>query len=273
MARVEPSNYAILDEAGAAASMFYPRTDLWPPTNGARDELIEVEPGIRVGARFYGTDPQRPTLLYFHGNGEIASDYDDISSIYEDRGMNLFVAEFRGYGASNGTPSVRALVADAHPIAARFHALLDAEGYSGPRWVMGRSMGAGPALEVAAQASEGFSGLIIESGAGNVRRSLERHGLLDTERGALLARAHESKIAGITLPTLIIHGQYDELVPLGSAHELFDLLTATPRQLVTIPDAGHNDLLWVGEQLYFDSICAFIEAASAALEEKPPAES
>ncbi|MCC6237114.1 MAG: alpha/beta hydrolase [Dehalococcoidia bacterium] len=264
MAYLEPSDYRILDEAGAPASMFYPRDDLWPATNGARDQLIEVASGISVGARFFGANPEWPTLLYFHGNGEIASDYDDISSIYEDRGMNLFVAEFRGYGASGGIPTVEALVGDAHPIASAFHAFLDVEGYTGARWIMGRSMGAQAALEAAAQAPTRFGGLIIESGAGNIRRSLERYGLLDTERGGLLAKAHDEKIASIALPTLIIHGQYDDLVPLARAHELFELMTVEPRQLVTIPEAGHNDLLWVGEQLYFDSIVAFIEAARVA---------
>ena len=264
MAYLEPSDYRILDEAGAPASMFFPRDDLWPATNGARDELIEVGPGVSIGARFFGASPEWPTLLYFHGNGEIASDYDDIASIYEDRGMNLLVAEFRGYGASGGTPTVESLVADAHPIAAAFHALLDAEGYTGARWIMGRSMGAQPALEVASQAPSRFSGLIVESGAGNIRRSLERYGLLDTERGGLLAKAHDEKIASIALPTLIIHGQYDDLVPLARAHELFELMTVEPRQLVTIPEAGHNDLLWVGETLYFDSIVSFIEAARVA---------
>ncbi len=264
MPYVEPSEYAILDEAGAAASMFFPRDDLWPPTNGARDHHVEVAQDVRIGVRFFGSDPTWPTLLYFHGNGEIASDYDDIASIYEDRGMNLLVAEFRGYGASNGIPTVEALIGDAHALARSFHAFLDGEGYGGPRWVMGRSLGAHPALEVAAHAAEGFAGLIIESGAGNIRRALERYGLLDTERGGLLAKAHEAKISAIALPTLIIHGQFDELVPLATAHELFDLMTATPRKLVTIPEAGHNDLLWVGETLYFDSMREFIDGGVSA---------
>ncbi len=260
MPHLDPADYAILDEAGAPANMFFPRDDLWPVSNGARDEQFEVAPGIMIGARFFGSDPAWPTLLFFHGNGEIASDYDDISSIYEDRGINLLVAEFRGYGTSGGVPTVASLVGDADIVARAFHAFLDAEGYTGPRWIMGRSLGAHAAVEVAAQAAAGFTGLIIESGATNVRRSLERYGLLDTERGGLLARAHEAKIGSITMPTLIIHGQYDDLVPISAAHELFDLLTSsTPRKLVTIPEAGHNDLLFLGEQLYFDSIREFLD--------------
>jgi pimeloyl-ACP methyl ester carboxylesterase len=238
--------------------MFYPRTDLYPPTNGATDHFIEVEPGVRLGARFYGVNPEWPSLLYFHGNGEIASDYDDISALYQDHDINLFVGDFRGYGASTGHPTVATLVSDAHPAVEAFHALLDGLGYSRRRFVMGRSLGAHPALEVAARAGERFEGLIIESGASNIRRSLERYGLLDTELGGRLARAHEEKLASITLPALIIHGEYDELVPLETAHQLFDLLQQAPRKLVTIPEAGHNDLLWAGERLYFGAIAELV---------------
>ena len=263
MTESDVADYSLLDEAGAALTMFYPRTDLYPPTNGASDHFIEVQPGVRLGARFYGVDPAWPTLLFFHGNGEIASDYDDISAIYNDRQLNLFVVDFRGYGASTGHPTVASLVGDAHAAVEGFHALLDGLGYAPDRYVMGRSLGAHPALEVASRAAERFSGLIIESGAGNIRRALNRYGLLDTEVGGRLARAHEAKVASITLPTLIIHGEHDELVPLESAHELFDALVLAERKLVTIPGAGHNDLLWVGERLYFDSIAELVASTKA----------
>ena len=66
-----------------------------------------------MGARFYASERSRPTLLYFHGNGEIASDHDDIAPLDHEIGLNLFVAEFRGYGSSGGRPSVAGLIADA----------------------------------------------------------------------------------------------------------------------------------------------------------------
>ena len=258
MSREPTPDYALLDRAGATGQMFYPRPELYPPPAGAADHAIEVEPGVHVSARFYLLDRSRPTLLYFHGNGEIASDHDGIAPLYHEAGINLFVAEFRGYGNSNGSPSLANLVGDAHAVLAYFHTLLDGQSFSGARCVMGRSLGSHPALELAANGAERLSGLIIESGAASMGRMLERAGLDGTSEGDALGTAHEAKIRSIRLPALIIHGEQDELIPLSRAAELYELLEATERTRVTIPNAGHNDLLYVGQQQYFDAIHQFV---------------
>ena len=101
-------DYALLDGAGAAGSIFFPRPDPGPPPTGASDHLIEVEPGVSVAARFYVLGPSHPTVLFFHGNGEVVGDHDNFAPLYHEAGLNLFVAEFRGYGKSGGRPSVAA---------------------------------------------------------------------------------------------------------------------------------------------------------------------
>ena len=257
MTAEDTPNYALLDDVSYVGTMFHPRPDDRPPPPGATDHLIEVEPGISLGARLYPTDPAGPSLLYFHGNGEVVSDHDGIAPLYHEIGVNLFVVEFRGYGRSNGEPTVAGLIGDAIPAAEYFHRLLDDAGYSSARYIMGRSLGAGPALEAAANAPR-FRGLILESGAGNIRRNLERRGLIDTELGARLAAAHEAKVRRISLPALIIHGEVDTLVPLSTAEATRDLLTSTEPRLEIIPRAGHNDLLWVGRDQYFRVIAEFI---------------
>ncbi len=254
-------DYALLDASGQSASIFFPRRDVTSPPPGSADVQLPVEPGVAVAARWYAFDPGAPTVLYFHGNGEVASDHDDIAPLYKNIGLNLFVAEFRGYGASNGHPSIANLVSDAHPVVERFHELLDEQGFAAERYVMGRSLGSHPALEIAANLDERFRGLIIESGAANLRRMALRMGV-DPEDGAegqALVEAHEAKIRGIRLPVLILHGQRDDLVPLETAVQLNDLLEGTERELVVIPGAGHNDILFVGYQQYFDSIAQFVE--------------
>ena len=120
---------------------------------------------------------------------------------------------------------------------------------------MGRSLGSQPALEVAARDGDRFHGVIIESGGGSIRRMLDRLGLAGSEEGERLAAAHEAKIRSIRLPALLLHGEYDNL---DRAAELHDLLAGTQRDLVVIPGAGHNDILWLGQRQYFEAIRSFV---------------
>ena len=256
-------DYSLLDSGGLSQMIFYPRRDPSRPPEQAEDHLFEIAPGTHLGARLYISNPANPTILYFHGNGEVAGDHDGIAPFYYHEETNLCVVEFRGYGKSTGTPSFATLVADGPTSAELFHRLLDSRGFSEHRFVMGRSLGSQPALEVAARASGRFRGLIIESGAGAIRGMLSRVGLdPDDGAGAELAAAHDEKIRSVELPALIIHGEQDELVPAARALELRELLGSGERELVIIPGAGHNDLLWRGQREYFGALGAFVRRHS-----------
>src|SRR5260221_971541 len=65
-----------------------PRSTLFPYTTLFRS-LLEVAPGVRLGARLYAADTAFPTIIYFHGNGEVAGDHDDIAKFYFSAGVNL----------------------------------------------------------------------------------------------------------------------------------------------------------------------------------------
>jgi fermentation-respiration switch protein FrsA (DUF1100 family) len=63
----------------------------------------------------------------------------------------------------------------------------------------------------------------------------------------------------ISIPTLIIHGENDTLIPLQEAKDLYRILRSEEKQLVIIPSANHNDIMAVGFQKYFKSLQQFIE--------------
>jgi len=252
-------DYALLDRRGLARGLFYPRRDTSSPPRGALDHRVDVADGVQVACRFYASDRSHPSLLFFHGNGEIASDYDMIAPAYHEIGANLFVADYRGYGASDGEPSFASLISDAHPVASRFQALLDGEGFSGRRFVMGRSLGGLPAAELAATAGQRFEGLIIESSAPGLTRIRQRAGIdaSDSEIAGLV-EAHARRLAAIRLPVLQIHGEWDEIVPLQHGIAFHEELATDAKQLVIIPQAGHNDIGWIGRELYFEALAGFI---------------
>ncbi len=257
----EPPEYAVVEGTEAAHRGFFPTLRRSPLPAGATDLRVPAAPGVEIGCRFHPGRPDGGNLLFFHGNGETVYDYDDIARLFTDLGLNLFLADYRGYGSSTGAPSFPSMLADAHTILAAFESLLTERGLAGPRFVMGRSMGGHSAVELAAHHPDTLSGLILESSAPNISRLLEYLEEIGDQAGAAtLSRLHNAKVQAITLPILAIHGERDELIPIGRAVEFFDLLTTPNKHLERIPRAGHNDILWVGTDQYLQAVRAFTQA-------------
>jgi alpha-beta hydrolase superfamily lysophospholipase len=161
----ETPDYGLIDRAGGGSGIFYPRPDGSAPPRGAEDLAIDVGAGVTLGGRLYAFDPTFATILYFHGNGEVVGDHDEVAPMYGQVGANLLVVDFRGYGQSGDDPRSPRLSRTV-PGSAAVPRVARPAAPSRTRLVMGRSLGAHPALEIAANASDGFAGLIIESGAG-----------------------------------------------------------------------------------------------------------
>lgn len=263
------SPYSWLDRPEVLGMVFYPRHDPSPPPPGAEDHLVPVAPGVAVSLRCYLQEKAAASLLLFHGNGEVAADYDGIAPFYWRLGIELWVADYRGYGRSNGTPSFSAMMADAHAIFRYWQQALPSRGLGLAGFIMGRSLGTYSALELAMSYPERLRGLIIESGSANPLRLLRFLGIpleppqLQEMEGARLAR-----LGSLKVPLLVIHGERDSLVPLGEAVDLYQRAASPRKELVVIPGAGHNDLLFLGLELYFSALGQFIQDGG---EEPPPA--
>jgi len=256
--------HPILDQPQIQRVLFYPRQDdeLDLRVPGARRVAVKVEPGIHTGGRVYPAAPDAPLILFFHGNGEIAADYDDIALAYTRLGISLLVMDYRGYGTSDGEPAASHLLADAVAAFEATGRICAENGLSPTRlYAMGRSLGSTAAIEVAVRAGERIAGLIIESGFADTFALLARLGApvqgADEDRDGF---GNAAKIASITTRTLIIHGQVDLLIPASDARELYRRSAAPDKQLVLIPDAGHNDLMWVGMTQYMEAVRAFVKS-------------
>ena len=128
-------------------------------------------------------------------------------------------------------------------------------------FVMGRSLGSAAAIEVARHHQEAIAGLIIESGFADTFGLLARLGVilkdLDETQDVF---SNLTKIGQISLPTLVIHGQADMLIPASEGVALYEGSVApdNEKRLVVIPGAGHNDLLALGAAIYFEAIRDFV---------------
>jgi alpha-beta hydrolase superfamily lysophospholipase len=252
----------LYDHTDIVQRLFFPRREFVEDTDQpqAKNYSIEVATGISIVCRFYPTRENAPNILFFHGNGETAPDYDYVAPVYRKLGLNLFVTDYRGYGMSDGNPTCSAMIRDAHPLFQGFVAFLNAHKLPGNRYVMGRSLGSAPAIEIAWHHQEQLHGLIVESGFASARNQLKRIGMAyliqDSENP--VGFGNDLKIGEVLIPTLIIHGEGDEIIPVEEGRTLYDLAGTSRKSSLFIPRAGHNDLMMLGLDAYMGAIETFI---------------
>lgn len=256
------TDYSKIDRPEFLQFIFHPRAEAPSPLpGGAFDVDIQVDSDVTLGCRFYGTDQQSPTILYFHGNGETVNDHNEIAYKYNQFGINLFVATYRGYGWSNGTPTVASTLADAKVIYSFVLNWLSENNYTSSLFVMGRSLGSASAIEIASQEDANIKALILESGFADLAPLATSLGIdvsaLDfTEADGFNNKA---KMELIETPTYILHGQKDSLIPISEAEKLQSYCAARSKQFHIIPGAEHNTMISTAGDIYFQEIKKYID--------------
>ncbi|MHB8110466.1 MAG: alpha/beta hydrolase [Syntrophorhabdaceae bacterium] len=253
------SGLAQYDRPEILYRLFFPRREIAPDTPRAQNHFVEVAPGVSICCRFYKARTDGPNIIYFHGNGEIAADYDYMAPVYADRGINLFVTDYRGYGGSGGSPTCTSMIEDSHPLFRFFVALLKDNGYTGNIVVMGRSLGSAPAIELAYRYQDEIKGLIIESGFAGARNQIGRLGVeyLFEDNAEPIGFGNDIKIKDVKTPTLILHGEWDDIIPAAEGRTLYETSGSRKKSCLFIPNAGHNDIMMHGLKAYMDKITEF----------------
>ena len=198
-------------------------------------------PGAELHCWHAPAPPGAPTLVHFHGNGEVVADYlHDFGAAFVHQGWGALFAEFRGYGGSTGTPALVGMLADAL-------AIFDAAELDPARTVVyGRSVGSIYALHLAA--ARPVRALVLESGiAAPLERVLLRAhpAELGCTLAALEAEAadqldHRRKLQAVSGEVLVLHTVADHLVGFDNAERLAAWSGGT---LVPLTPGDHNSIL------------------------------
>ena len=156
-------------------------------------------------------------------------------------GMGLLAIEYRGYASSTGSPSERGLKLDGEAA----YAAAIASGVAPERIVpLGESLGSGVAVALAARHKVGA--LVLDSPYSSIADVAAaaywfvpvRALLRDPFRNDLL-------IGSVNVPTLIVHGTKDAVVPIRFGEKLFALANP-PKEFWRVEGAVH---LALGERL------------------------
>jgi len=222
--------------------------------------FVDVSEDVRLCCKYYTGNASSPSVLYFHGNDETVLTQSDFGARFVEMGINLFVTDYRGYGISDGTPTLTNLFQDCHKIWDYFKKIVKKEKFNPAVFLMGRSLGSLPAVELAFHYPAEFKGLILESGSAMNFKSV--WGTVDPAELQKLNAAkfyNKDKIKEITIPTLVIHGDDDKLMPLEIGKALYNLSGTQDKKLVVIAGGGHSNLREVGYDEYYQVIEDFVK--------------
>jgi hypothetical protein len=266
MIDISKVDYSSFDSPMISASLFYPRTE-WGAA--ADDEAVEsivipVEKDVVVGARLHMAGDEAATILFFHGNGEIVADYDDLGPVYTDMDINFLPVDYRGYGRSTGRPTVTAIMQDCHSVFAYIKSHLTKKGYNGPVIVMGRSLGSAPALELAFHYRDEIDGLIIDSGFAYAGPLLGLFGINMQALGISEEQGFRNldKMRSFDKPTLVIHAEFDHIIPFSEGRLLFEASPSRHKKFLKVVGANHNDIFSHGMSAYLESVKWLVDKSS-----------
>jgi fermentation-respiration switch protein FrsA (DUF1100 family) len=104
---------ALLDHPLVTERYFFPRR-VPPLATHCVDVAVD---GAVLACAAHRPHVSAPTLVFFHGNGEVVADYvPDYAEAFASVGLDTFFAEYRGYGASTGTPALVRMLDDVEPV-------------------------------------------------------------------------------------------------------------------------------------------------------------
>lgn len=244
---------------GAGFIMFFEDSFIYFPEKGGvgaspgEEVDLTCSDGVKIHGWYAGNPEAKVSVLFFHGNaGNIEHRRDVIRQLRESP-ANVLAIDYRGYGKSEGKPSEEGLYLDARAA----YDWLRAKTPAAKLVVFGKSLGAGPACELAAQVP--VDGLIVQSAFTSAPDMSSRVMSLFPARWFMRTKFDNlSKVRKATCPKLFIHSRGDEIVPFEMGERLF-AEAAPPKESAWYDEADHNGLIDRYGMRYYRRIGEFLE--------------
>lgn len=232
---------------------------------GAELLRFDTASGVRVVALFgpalerlgkpMADASSRPTMLFFYGNGDCLAQTVDLFEQFRRKGVNVAVADYAGYGMSEGSPSESGCRETA--LALYDHVASRSDVDASRLFVVGWSLGSGVAIDLATlrpvagiAAISPFTSLV----------DMARRTYPFVPASWLVSHRFDSEVKLRTLhcPLFLAHGRRDGTIPFDMSERLA-AVAAGPVTFYAIDDARHNDVFSVGGPGLLEALGAFLE--------------
>lgn len=205
--------------------------------SGVTERWIATADGNRLVAWQAKARPGKPTILYFHGNGNALTYRSGRMAAFQAEGYGVLMVAYRGYAGSTGAPTEEAIISDA----ALAYETLKADGMSSADIIIyGESLGTGVAVQTAVV--KPARALILEAPFTSMVAAWRQFApwlpvsLLLRDRYDSLRVIH-----ALRMPLLVMHGERDRLVRFALGKQLFEA-APQPKRFEAFPEARHTDL-------------------------------
>ena len=244
---------ATLVASGCTGAFFHPQRTLvaTPDVVGVRYEPVALRAvdGVALVAWFMpATGKAHATVLFLHGNAENISTHFISVAWMPAEGFNVLALDYRGYGGSEGKPTLPGMQLDIDAALTELRARPDVD----PRRIVlfGQSLGGALAIHYAARGSQrGALRAVIADSAFADYRTIASEKLAASALTwpfqwlpALVVDNDYSPLASVgaisPLPLLLIHGEADAVVPPHHAQRLYEA-ARMPKELWLLPGVGH----------------------------------
>lgn len=225
--------------------IYFPETFRTPPAatglSDIEEILLNTDDGEQIVAWYSKAKDDKPTILYFHGNGGALRYRTERIMLMQQQGYGLLMPSYRGYSGSTGSPSEKNIISDS----LLAYKWLIENGLNGKQIVLyGESLGSGVAVQLAAQKETAC--MILEAPytslpdiAKLTYSFLPTHLLMQDQFNSV------KYIREINTPLFIIHGALDLVIPVGFGKKLYQEATE-PKKLEVFPQGNHSDLFMHG---------------------------
>lgn len=234
----EPQPQSIVE-----ALLFFPTkfpTGDWEPKDlRFKDVFFNSQDGTKLHGWYCPSDKPRAVVLIAHGNaGHVASRAGWLRYLQSKAKLSVFMFDYRGYGRSQGTPTVAGAIQDATAARAKLCELASVQ--NSEMLLMGESLGGALVVQLAADSAP--RGLILQSTFSSLRDVADFH---YPQLSWLVPRNQldsATQIANYHGPLLQNHGNMDRTIPFSSGEKLFQAANE-PKQFVAVDHASHNNWL------------------------------
>jgi len=235
----------------------YPSGGEWNPKDlKFVDVYFAAEDKTQLHGWYCPCEKPRGVVLIAHGNaGNVASRAPWLRYLQNKAKLSVFIFDYRGYGRSEGKPSVAGAIQDAVAARAKLRELASVK--DSEMFLMGESLGGAILVQLAAETAP--RGLILQSTFSSLRDVADFH---YPSLSWLVPRKKLDSATQITRyhgPLLQSHGDQDETIPYACGEKLFKA-SNEPKSFFRVKNADHND--WLTDE-YLKRLDEFISSVAS----------